>query len=109
MKTEGILVFSTVPEEEVARSISNSLVEEGLAACVSILPGLESHYKWQGKKEVSREYLLMIKAPADAYSRIEARLLELHPYECPEIISIPIAQGYAGYLAWIKESGGPGV
>ncbi len=107
MKTDVILVFSTVPEEEMARAIAESLVEEGLAACVSILPGLESHYHWQGKKEISKEYLLMIKTPAEAYPRLEARILALHPFECPEIISIPVGQGYAGYLDWIRDSARP--
>jgi periplasmic divalent cation tolerance protein len=104
MKPEALLVFSTVPDEEMARTIADSLIDGGFAACVSILPGLESHYRWQGKKEVSREFLLMIKTLPMLYPRLESHLRSLHPYECPEIIAVPVEKGFQGYLDWIKDS-----
>jgi periplasmic divalent cation tolerance protein len=104
MKTDAILVFCTVPDPVTARNIADDLLTQKLAACVSLLPGLESHYIWLGKKEISQEILLMIKTQGSLYSDLEVRLRGLHPYECPEIIAIPIEHGFADYLSWIKQS-----
>jgi periplasmic divalent cation tolerance protein len=95
------LIFSTCPSPTVARRIARRLVEERLAACVNVVPMAQSVYRWRGKVESAREWLLIIKSRRTAYARLEARLRELHPYELPEIIAVPIAQGLAAYLSWI--------
>lgn len=98
------LVLSTCPAEgETAASLANALVEERLAACVNLLPGLVSVYSWQGALESSRETLLLIKTERAAYPRLEARLRELHPYELPEIIAVDIERGLPDYLKWISQ------
>lgn len=95
------LIFCTCPDAAVAEQIANQLVDKGLAACVNILPGILSVYRWEGKRESAQEHLLMIKTTAGAYNRLEQAVLQLHPYELPEIIAVPLSQGLAGYLAWI--------
>ena len=77
------------------------LVSKRLAACVQILPGLESHYRWKGKKETSQEVLLLIKTKTSIYKKVESLILKNHPYEVPEIICLPIAQGSKTYLSWL--------
>lgn len=95
-------VFSTVPSLNKAREIAGLLVFRKLAACVSILPGLESHYRWQGKQETSKEFLLLIKTKAALYKKLEKVLLQHHPYEVPEIICLPVTLGSKAYLDWIS-------
>ena len=94
-------VFSAVPNIKKARQLAGLLVSKRLAACVQILPGLESHYRWRGKKETSREVLLMIKTRAARYKKLEKTLLKNHPYEVPEIVCLPISRGSQSYLKWI--------
>src|SRR3954465_13121560 len=88
------LIFSTCPNLRVAKRIAAALVNEELAACVNILPQLQSVYRWRGKVESANEVLLLIKARGRDYTRIEARIRTLHPYELPEIISVAVASGY---------------
>ncbi|MGW8248558.1 MAG: divalent-cation tolerance protein CutA [Acidiferrobacterales bacterium] len=97
------LILNTCPDQQTADSIANTLVEQGLAACVNIVPGIQSVYRWQGKVERQGEVLLMIKARADAFSAISARIVELHPYELPEVIAVTIGNGLQPYLEWINE------
>ncbi len=101
-RTSPRLILSICPNARVAKRIANILVKERLAACVNILPGLQSVYRWRGKVESAKEVLLVIKARGCDYPRIEARIRALHPYELPEIISVGIASGYSRYLAWIE-------
>jgi periplasmic divalent cation tolerance protein len=96
------LIFSTCPNLRVAKRIAAALVGEGLAACVNVVPGLQSVYRWRGKVESAREVLLVIKARGRDYGRIEARIRALHPYELPEVVSVAVASGYSRYLAWIE-------
>ena len=86
--------------------LANVLIDEGLAACVNIVPGLTSVYKWQGKKETGSEVLLIIKTRSDCYAQLESRITSLHPYELPEIISVPIENGLKTYLDWIDNCTG---
>jgi periplasmic divalent cation tolerance protein len=95
------LVLSTCPNLKVARSIATQLVRERLAACVNVIPALQSIYRWKDKVETAREVLLLIKVRRADYKRVERRIKALHPYELPEIISVGIAGGYARYLAWL--------
>lgn len=85
----------------VAERLAALLVEGGHAACVNIVPGLTSIYRWQGKIEQGSEVLLFIKTRRDRYPELERQLHTAHPYELPEIIAVPIDAGLAGYLAWI--------
>jgi len=96
-------VLSTVPDIKKARQLAGLLVSRRLAACVQILPGLESHYRWRGKKETSREVLLLIKTKISVYKKLEKVVLQNHPYEVPEVICLPIAKGSKAYLDWLGE------
>jgi len=95
------LTISTVPDLETGRRIARALVESGLAACVNIVPGLHSIYEWQEKIEESEESLLIIKSTAGVLKPLTEKILELHPYDCPEVISFDIRTGNPAYLDWI--------
>ncbi len=98
------LVLSTCPDRQSADAIASRLVEDGLAACVNIIPGLRSVYMWQGKVEHSNELLLLIKTRVHCYGRLEEVIRRRHPYELPEIVSVPIETGLTEYLSWIDAS-----
>ena len=101
MTSDHQIVLSTCPDAATARAIATALVEQGLAACVNIVPGVESIYKWDGLVERSNELLLIIKTRAECYPALEQALVALHPYELPEIIAVPLATGLPVYLSWI--------
>ena len=94
-------VLSTAPDIKKARRLAGLLVSKRLAACVQILPGLESHYRWHGKKETSNEVLLIIKTKVSIYEKLEKTILKNHPYEVPEIVCLAITKGSKSYLDWI--------
>jgi len=100
-----LLAFTTCPDAESARRIARSLVESGVAACVNVLPPMESVYRWKGNVEEASERLLIMKVSRGNYDGLEQRIRELHPYELPEIVAISIDAGLPEYLAWIV---GPG-
>ena len=100
------LILSTCPSKESAESIAMILVENKLAACVNIIPGLTSVYEWQGKIEKSQEHLLIAITRSTAFQAVETAILERHPYELPEIISVPIENGLRNYLDWIDNTTG---
>ncbi len=81
--------------------MANTLLDRALAACVQILPGIESHYFWEGKRESSAEFLLLVKTRVSRYADLERCVKELHPYEVPEIISLPIDQAFQPYCDWV--------
>ena len=91
----------TVPDKDTAVRIAGALVTEQLAACVNIIPGIQSVYRWQGAVEHGEELLLLIKTSDAAWSLLQERILALHPYELPEIISVRIQDGHSHYLNWI--------
>jgi len=101
--TGHLLVLCTCPDQATAQNIAGQLVDRALAACVNILPGLTSVYQWQGKRETTQEHLLLIKTADTVYPALEQAITELHPYELPEVIAVPIAQGLNGYLQWIEQ------
>lgn len=102
MSSFAVLLVTCGSEEEAAR-IGRALVEEGLAACVNLLSPVRSIYRWEGKVCDEREWLLVIKTRTERFSEIEERVRSLHAYSVPEIISLPIVEGSAPYLAWVKE------
>ena len=95
------LVLTQVPDAGTGSLIARTLVEEGLAACVSQAAAGRSVYCWQGRIEEAEEIALVIKIRADAYAQVEERLLTLHPYETPEIVAIDVAAGLPAYLNWV--------
>ena len=97
------VVLTTCGDPDTARRIASSLVEEGLAACVNILPAVWSVYMWEGEATRDEELLLLAKTDASRYAALERRLLELHPYELPEIIALPVAEGLESYLKWVVD------
>jgi periplasmic divalent cation tolerance protein len=104
MSSETLVVLCTLPEQEIAAKIAGALVEEQLAACVNIIPGLTSVYRWKGEVHQDNEVLLLIKCTAAIYPQLEQRIQALHPYELPEIIAVPIQTGQADYIQWINNS-----
>jgi len=96
------LLFSTVSSFKKARELAGLLVSRKLAACVSIVSGVESHYCWKGKRERSKEVLLLIKTKVSAYKSLERAFLKYHPYDVPELIAVPINRGSKTYLAWMN-------
>jgi periplasmic divalent cation tolerance protein len=97
----NIIVYTTCPDEEVARAISSTVVERRLAACVHRHPAGTSVFEWEGQIEEESEILLMIKTKEKLYGSLEEAILEVHPYDVPEIIAVSIDQGLASYLRWI--------
>jgi len=102
--TDKRLVLTTCGSLDEARSIAQTLVERQLAACVNLVPQIESVYRWKGEVETATEWLLVIKTTADAFNRLREALSELHSYDLPECIEIAIEDGGAAYLMWIGES-----
>lgn len=101
---EILLVLSTFPDAATARRIARQLVEERCAACANILPQIESIYWWEEKVERANETLVLFKTSAARYAALAIRLRQLHPYEVPEIIALPIGEGLPEYLRWIAQS-----
>jgi periplasmic divalent cation tolerance protein len=103
MIDQPILVLITVPSQEVARSISAALLEQKLAACVNVLPGIRSFYTWKGAAQEDEEVLLLVKTRAALFQeRLVPAVKAIHLYELPEIIAVPIQMGLPGYLNWIN-------
>lgn len=98
-----ILVLTTVPEEKRAQEIAKALVGERLAACVTLSSACQSLYWWEDRIAEDREYILSIKTRASLYPRLEKKLEELHPYDVPEIVALPIQKGSKAYLDWLKK------
>lgn len=98
---ETMIVLCNVPEQALAEQIATTLLNEQLAACVNIMAACQSMYRWQGKIEMASEIPMLIKSSKALYPRLQARLLELHPYEVPEIVALPLQDGLPAYLTWV--------
>jgi periplasmic divalent cation tolerance protein len=98
------LVLCTCPDQATARRLADKLVEKQLAACVNIVSGLESVYRWQDKIEHDQELLLLIKTRRQLVEQLSAEIQALHPYELPEVIAVPIVAGLSPYLQWIENN-----
>ena len=104
MAEKILLALSTFPDAEIARRISIELVSERYAACANILPSVESIYRWKEKIEAGSETLVFFKLSEDRQSAFHDKLRSLHPYDVPEIIFVPIADGLPEYLHWVAEN-----
>ncbi len=102
--TDARIVLTTTGSQEEAQKIAHELVERRLAACVNIVPRIESVYRWQGKVESADEWLLVIKTQASAFERVRDALKELHSYELPECIMVEITEGDKAYLDWLAKN-----
>lgn len=105
--SEPVVALTTLPAEFDAAALAQELVGSGLAACVNILPGITSVYTWKGVPQVGREQQLIIKTTAGMIGDLWRALKERHPYDTPEFVVIPVADGSEDYLAWIADSVGP--
>ncbi|MEY3980835.1 MAG: hypothetical protein RLZZ375_2264 [Pseudomonadota bacterium] len=96
-----LMVMSNVPDAATAQGLARLLVETKLAACVNILPGVQSVYLWQGQIEQAEEVTLLIKTTREKYAQLQQTLVGAHPYDVPEVIAWPLAEGHAPYLHWV--------
>jgi periplasmic divalent cation tolerance protein len=100
--TDKIVVFSTCGSEEEAGKLARVLVEARVAACVTIVPGAHSVYRWQGAIESAAEWLLIIKSSRDRFEALRAALEKAHSYEVPEVLAVPVVEGAPNYLNWLE-------
>lgn len=104
MGAEPLLVLCTCPGNTVAAEIATALIEQNLAACVNRVTGVKSWYRWEGHLQQDEEVLLLIKTTRARLAELETMVRKLHPYELPEVISVPITGGSEAYLNWIGQS-----
>ncbi len=102
------IVLVTAPTKAVARRIAALVVKQRLAACVNIIPAVESVFRWEGKVQRATEALLVIKGPAAGFGSLRRAILALHPYEVPEVIALSVSEGHPPYLRWVTASTRPG-
>ena len=103
-RSKGVVVLVTCPTQAVGRRLAERLVKAHLAACVNLLPRVESTFWWQGRIERCREALLIIKTSAARFERLRRTVVQYHPYEVPEVIALPITAGHLPYLRWLSAS-----
>ena len=101
--TDYILVFITASSEKEGEKIAAALVKERLAACANMLDGMKSTFRWKGQISTEQEVLLLVKTKDRLFEKLKKRVLELHSYEVPEILAVPILAGFEKYLSWIGE------
>jgi len=99
--TDALLVFTTLPSADKAAELAKLLVNERLVACANLLPAVRSIYRWQGELHDENEVLVLLKTRAEHLERLKLRILEVHPYEVPEVLAVPIESGYQPYLDWL--------
>lgn len=102
-QTDVCAVLVTAPDAEVGERLGRAMVEQRLAACANVVPGMVSVFWWEGAVQRSEEALLILKTTAPRLRELEARLIELHPYEVPEVLAIGVQGGHEPYLAWVRE------
>src|SRR3954464_11884003 len=100
--TDTVVLLCTCANEREGHRLAEALVEAKLAACVNLLPGMHSVYRWEGEVETAREVLLLVKSTAARFDELRARITELHSYDTPEIIALPITAASGKYLDWIR-------
>lgn len=105
--SDVLIGFSTCGSRDEAERIAGYLVEERLAACVNILPGIQSVYRWQGKLERAEEWLLLLKTTSEKSEALQTGLRHIHSYEVPELVLLPVSSGLPEYLAWVAAETSP--
>jgi periplasmic divalent cation tolerance protein len=103
-----LLVLCTVPDAETGAKLAGLLLEQNLAACVNVVPGLISIYRWEGKVEQDPEALMLVKTTRGAFDALREMIAEYHPYDVPEIIATKLEDGLAAYLDWVRDECSPG-
>jgi periplasmic divalent cation tolerance protein len=103
---DAVEVHVTMPDADTARRIGRTLVEEKLAACVNVVPGVVSIYTWKGVIQEEEEVLCLLKTSPERFGQLRARLLELHPYDLPEVLGFTVDDGSQAYLAWVRQNTG---
>ena len=106
MTDEVRVVLMTAPDMEVARELGRRLVEERLAACANIVPGLTSIFNWQGEVKDESEVLMVLKTTGSVVDALVERAASLHPYDVPEVLALPVVDGYRPYLEWVRSEVG---
>jgi periplasmic divalent cation tolerance protein len=101
--TDILVVFCICRDENEASRIAAVLVESHLAACVNILPGIKSVYRWQGNIETATETLLLLKTARGSFEALRDLIVSIHSYDTPEVLAVPVAAGLESYLAWVRE------
>lgn len=101
-----LVALSTCDSAEAAARIARHLVEQRVAACVNIVPGATSVYRWQGRIEEAAEWILIIKTRSDRFAALREELVKVHPYETPELVALEVTDGLPAYLAWIDQESG---
>ena len=99
------VAFVTAPGD-AADDLARSLVQDGIAACVNVVPGIRSHYRWEGRLECAEEALLVLKVPADGSGDLPALVAERHPYDVPEVLLLDVVDGLPAYVRWVLDSAG---
>jgi periplasmic divalent cation tolerance protein len=102
--TDAIIVLVTAPTADKAAELARTLVEEKLAACGNVVPGLRSIYRWEGKVQDEPEALLILKTTAPLFQALKERVVAVHPYQCPEVLRLDVEEGHAPYLQWIRDN-----
>ena len=105
--SQYVVVLTNLPNPESARALARTLVEQRLAACVNVLSGCTSIYRWQGVVEEAQEVPVLIKTRAARYGEVEAAIRALHSYDVPEIVALPVSAGLGAYLEWVGECTSP--
>ena len=100
--SDAIVILCTCPDEETASRLASGLVEKELVACVNILPGIRSIYRWQGTVQDEPETMMVIKSTRDSFTQLKSWLRENHPYEVPEILALPVGTGLSEYMNWVE-------
>lgn len=96
------ILLSTVESAQTAEKIASTVVEERLAACVNVLPGVSSYFRWEGEIQREQEFMLILKTSTDRLRELIERIKILHPYEVPEIVSVPVEEGHQPFLDWVE-------
>jgi periplasmic divalent cation tolerance protein len=105
--TDMLMVFTNLPDRASAAQLARTLVEKRLAACVNVLGEIASVYRWKGEIVSETEVTVLIKTRSAVYAALEARIKALHPYEIPEIVAVPVADGLPAYLEWVMHETSP--
>jgi len=101
--TDAVQAMTTVDDETAAHRIAEHVIQARCAACAQVLGPIRSRFHWEGEVADEQEWLVILKAPRSTYESLEAAILEVHPYDVPEILALPVAAGHAPYLNWLAE------